>query len=82
MVPTLLIVGFLFGRWWRFAAPVAILGWPAWLIVAGVGSGPGFALGATVVAALNVAVGVVAYQVLRRLARGVSAAAHRTTTHH
>jgi hypothetical protein len=82
MVPTLLIVGFVFGRWWRLAAPIAILGWPVWLIVAGVGSGPAFALGATVVAVFNVAVGVLAYHLLRKLARHLSAAARRATTHH
>jgi hypothetical protein len=82
MVPTLLIVGFLFGRWWRLVAPVAILGWPAWLIAVGVGSGPGFALGATVVAAFNVTVGVLAYHILRTLARHITAAARRATSHH
>lgn len=69
MIPTLILVGFVFGRWWRVVIPLAILGWPAWLIAAGVDSGLGFAVAGGAIAAPNVIAGVLLYQMTRLLVR-------------
>ncbi|MGH2660198.1 MAG: hypothetical protein ACRDHS_11175, partial [Actinomycetota bacterium] len=53
VIPTLLLIGLVFGRWWRIAIPVAVLGWPVLLIATGVGSGMGFALAAATFSALD-----------------------------
>lgn len=35
MIPTMLLFGLLFGRWWKLALPAAAVVWPALLLVAG-----------------------------------------------
>ena len=80
MIPTLLLVGLLFGRWWKIAVPVAVVGWPALLIATGVDSGVGFAVWAGLLAVANVVVGVLASQVVRLMVRGAAAIAGRTAS--
>jgi hypothetical protein len=80
VIPTLLLVGLLFGRWWKIAVPVAVVGWPALLIATGVDSGFGFAVSAGLLAAANVAVGVLAFLAVRLLVRGAAAIAGRTAS--
>lgn len=81
MIPTVLLVGLVFGRWWRIAIPVAVLGWPVLLITTGVGSGLRFAAAAGLLAAANVVVGVLAYQAIRLISRGIAQSATRVTSH-
>ena len=69
MVPTLILFGALLGRWWRTALVAGTLLWPALLLATGVvGFEPALA-GAAAVGLLNTAVGVLAHQVVLRLAR-------------
>jgi hypothetical protein len=75
VIPTVLLVGFLFGRRWKVAVPVAVVGWPTLLIADGVDRGLGFALGAGLLAAANVVVGVLTYQAIRLIARRAAAVA-------
>ena len=65
MIPTLLLVGLVFGRWWRVVIPAAAIGWAVLLMVAGVDSGLPFAAAAALLGAINVAVGVVVFQAVR-----------------
>jgi hypothetical protein len=67
MIPTLLLVGLIFGRWWRVVVPLAVVGWVAWLVGADIGSGSGFVVGAALLAAANVTVGVMLNAGLRSL---------------
>jgi hypothetical protein len=67
VIPTLLLSGALIGRWWLVA--VAAVVWPALLIVTGVDSGAGFAVGARALGAANMAVGVAAHKPIVRLVR-------------
>lgn len=80
MIPTVLVVGLLFGRWWKITVPVAVLGWPILLIATGVDSGFSFAVGAGFIAAANVVVGVLAYQAVRLVARRATASARHVTS--
>jgi hypothetical protein len=63
VIPTLLFVGLVLGRWWRVVIPAAAIGWAVLLIVTGVDSGLSF--GAALLGAINVAVGVVVFQAAR-----------------
>ena len=81
MIPTVLLFGFLFGRWWKIAIPAAILGWPAFLVADGVVHGLPFAVAAGLLAAGNVAVGALAFQLVRRLIRPVAARARDVIPH-
>jgi hypothetical protein len=81
MIPTVILVGLLFGRWWKITIPIAVVGWPTLLIADGVDSGFGFAVAAGLLAAENVVVGVLAYQAVRLLVRGAAAVARRAASH-
>ncbi len=63
VIPTTLLVGLVFGRWWRVTIPVGTLAWVVLLIATGAGSGISFALGAAAFGAANVIVGVLVYVV-------------------
>jgi hypothetical protein len=73
VIPALILVGLVFGRWWRIVIPLAAVGWPAVLIGTGVDSGLAFALGAAGLAIANVVVGVLVHQALWLLVRGITA---------
>lgn len=62
MIPTLLLVGFVFGWWWKVTVPVATVAWPAWLIAVGIDSRVEFAIEAGALAFANVVVGVLVFQ--------------------
>jgi hypothetical protein len=36
MIPTLLLFGLIFGRWWRLSLIAAAIGWPLLLVATGV----------------------------------------------
>ena len=64
MVPTLLVLGLLFGHWWRTTLLVATVGWPVLLVVTGtVGTAPEIA-GAAALAVVNTGAGVLVHQAL------------------
>lgn len=69
MIPTMILFGLVFGRWWKSALVAAALVWPVILLVNGVLQPPWIPLAATLVlaAALSVAnagVGVALHQAL------------------
>ncbi len=66
MIPTLIMIGAVFGRWWRVTLLVSALGWPVLLVVTGAMSiGPALA-GAAGVAVLNTGAGVLIHQGILR----------------
>ncbi|MGH3712754.1 MAG: hypothetical protein ACRDT4_04740 [Micromonosporaceae bacterium] len=71
MIPTLILFGLVFGRWWRFSLVAAALGWPALLVATGV-MGVGWGLfGAAALAVVNAGVGVLVHHGIRLLVRGL-----------
>jgi hypothetical protein len=74
VIPTLILLGLVLGRWWRFVIPLAAVGWPILLLVTGVDRGFDFVVGASAFAFANVVVGVLLYQFLWLLVRSVTAA--------
>lgn len=69
MIPTLILFGLVFGRWWRLSLAVAALGWPALLVATDVmGVEPGL-LGASGLAIANAGAGVLVHQGVLRLIR-------------
>jgi len=80
VIPTVFFVGLLFGRWWKITVPVAVVGWPALLILTHVDSGFEFAVAAGLLAAANVAVGVLAYEAVRLIARRATAFARHAAS--
>lgn len=73
MIPTMILFGLIFARWWPVTLLVAALGWPTLLVATGVNVG---LIGAAVLAVANAGVGVLIGQVLlhayRRLHRPTS----------
>jgi hypothetical protein len=65
VIPTMLLIGLVFGRWWRIVIPVAAIVWAGWLVIDGIGSGLPFAASAGLLAAANVGIGVVLFQAMR-----------------
>ncbi|GGO18510.1 hypothetical protein [Micromonospora parathelypteridis] len=69
MIPTLILFGLVFGRWWRLSLIAAALGWPVLLAADDVMSvGPGL-LGASGLAIANAGVGVLIHQGILRMMR-------------
>ena len=61
MIPTMILLGLVLGRWPRVAIATAAVGWPVLLVVDGFGF-EAVLLGAAIVAAVNAAVGVLVHQ--------------------
>jgi hypothetical protein len=73
VIPTLLVVGLLAGRW--YAVPLAVVAWPLILVLVGVTTDPLSLAGGAGLAAINTAVGVAVHKVVVCLVRhGVRAA--------
>jgi hypothetical protein len=69
VIPTMILFGLVFGRWWRFALIAAAIAWPVLLLATGVMKpGPGL-LGASGLAVANAGVGVIVHQVALRAVR-------------
>ena len=79
MIPTLIVAGLIFGRWWRTTLIVAAVAWPIALLIDGIDLGFTGVLGAAVLGAANAAVGVLVHQALRQLVR-TTTAARRTSS--
>jgi len=80
VIPTLLLIGLVFGRWWRVSVPIAAVGWVVLLLVGGYGSGLDFVAGAGALALANLVVGVLVYQAIALVARGLATLLHRGRT--
>ena len=71
MIPTLILLGLVPGKWWRVLVPVATIGWPIMGVATDVGSGIDFMLGASAFAFANVTVGVLINRAASGLVRRV-----------
>jgi hypothetical protein len=63
VIPTLLLVGLVLGKWWRVVILAPAIGWAALLMVHGVDSGFSLAASAALLGAINVTVGVIVFSV-------------------
>ncbi|BAL87993.1 hypothetical protein AMIS_27730 [Actinoplanes missouriensis 431] len=69
MIPTLILFGLVFGRWWGWSLVAAAVGWPVLLAATGVMPVGAALLGASALAVTNTAVGVCVHQVTARIIR-------------
>ncbi|PZG11978.1 hypothetical protein C1I95_26845 [Micromonospora craterilacus] len=69
MIPTLILFGLVFGRWWRSTLVVAALGWPVLLVVTDALDVEPRLLTAAVLAVGNAGAGVLIHQGIRWMVR-------------
>jgi hypothetical protein len=69
MILTLILVGLVFGRWWRTTLIASVAGWPVLLVVLGITHSPTSLAGAAGLAAVNAGVGVAVHQGVARAVR-------------
>ena len=69
MIPTLIMFGLVFGRWWRLTLVTAALGWPILLVLSDVMSVELGLLGAAGLAVINTGIGVLIHQGTLRVVR-------------
>jgi hypothetical protein len=68
VIPTLILFGLVFGRWWRLCLVTAAVGWPVLLVVDDTMDVEVGLLGAAGLAVINAGIGVLVHQgVLRTL---------------
>lgn len=76
MIPTVILFGLVFARWWAVTLLVAVLGWPLLLVATDVVDLEPGLIGAAVLAVANAGVGILVHQGLvhtyRRLHRPAS----------
>jgi len=58
MIPTLILFGLVFGRWWRSALIAAAVGWPVLLLATGAVDAGAELFGAAGLAIINTGVGI------------------------
>jgi hypothetical protein len=69
MIPTLILFGLVFGRWWRLCLVTAALGWPVLLALTNMMSVEVGLLGAAGLAVINTGIGVLVHQGTLRVVR-------------
>jgi hypothetical protein len=73
VIPTLILFGLLFGRWWRASSLAAAVGWPVLLVATDVMDVEPGLLGAAGLAVVNTGVGVLVHQGALRTSRRLRA---------
>jgi hypothetical protein len=61
VIPTLLVVGCVLGRWWKITVPVAAIGWTVMIATTQPHPDASLLVGAAAFAIVNVAVGVLLF---------------------
>lgn len=69
VIPSLILVGLVFGRWWRTTVAISSVGWPVLLVVTNVMDLTPNLLGASALAVINVGVGVLVHQAVLAVLR-------------
>lgn len=69
MIPTLILFGLIFGRWWRLSLVVAAVGWPALLVAGDIMYADVGLVVAAGLAIVNTEVGVLIHQGLLQTVR-------------
>jgi hypothetical protein len=62
MIPTMILLGLVLGRWWRVALSTAAIGWPLLLLLSDVVDLNVALIAAAALAVANAGVGVLAHQ--------------------
>jgi hypothetical protein len=62
MIPTMILLGLVFGRWWLASLVAAAAGWPLLLVATDVSAFEAGLIGAAALAVINAAVGVLIHQ--------------------
>ncbi len=62
MIPTMILFGVIFGRWWRITLVAAALAWPLLLVATDVVGFRTSLIGAAALAVVNAGVGVLVHQ--------------------
>lgn len=80
MIPTMILFGLAFGRWWRVTLMAAALGWPLLLVLTDVARMDFTLIGAAALAVVNAGVGVLVHRATflayRRFRRPASSGVH------
>lgn len=69
VIPTMILFGLVFGRWWRTALAVSAFTWPVLLVADGVVATVDGVVSAAVLSLLNAGLGVAVHQGLLRLSQ-------------
>jgi len=77
VIPTLILLGLVFGYWWRATLVVSAIGWPLLLIATGVDLNIATIPLAAALGAANAAIGILVHRMLWLLARGLTTAAQK-----
>jgi len=75
VIPTLIMFGAVFGRWWRVTLLASALGWPLLLVVTGAMSIEPALLGASALAVINTGAGVLIHRGILHAGRALWRAA-------
>ena len=75
MIPTMILLGLVLGRWWRLALITAAVGWPVLLLAGGTDAPVDLMRGAAL-GVINACVGVLAGQILLHAHLGQHLHAH------
>ena len=71
MIPTMIVFGLVFGRWWKTTLAAGTLGWPLLLLANGVLNPPGDIVDAAMFGFVNTLVGVAVHQSFLRVIRAI-----------
>lgn len=83
MIPVMIMLGLVLGRWWQVALAAAAVLWPTLLLVDGVMGASIELLGAALLSAANAAVGVAVHQgILLLVRRFLTRSARPQNAHH
>jgi hypothetical protein len=80
MIPTMILFGLVFGRWWRSAVAVGTIGWPVLLLTEGILDDPSQIAGAAALGFANTLVGVAVHQLALRFVRNLRRGRHIAQT--
>ena len=80
MIPTLMLLGLVFGHWWRTTLVVAAIGWPLLLIATGVDVDIATVPVAAALGAANAAIGILVHRLLWLIARGLTTGTRKLTS--
>jgi hypothetical protein len=69
MIPTMILFGFVLGRWWKVTVPLAAVAWPLLLLADGIHLDRWEAIEAAFLGAANAAVGAAGFLAVAGLAR-------------
>lgn len=76
MVPTMILFGLIFGRWWRAALLVGAVIWPATVVLSGAMTLDLGLLSASLFGLANTAVGVAVHQGVLAVVRNIRTSEH------